>query len=471
AVVAQESNFSHFRKVDPSRPLKIVMGDHNQSIGLMQIYLQAHAVRTPDHYFDLTKNILFGLEQFYLNWERAEKAGESCFPVKNREEQARAAYSAYNGGRIAACRWSTASAKWHKENPGCKFGTKTDYEDKCSKDSNYKFLLHDLHYAKKLKSSPWSMYVDLKPDTELSLDVDCLMRGNDLCAISPERRVEYLSGHILTFYAPEESVQNEYCVVGEEGNLHCVRGDHDVACLNRFAEIKQYNRVYRIEHPDVDYQRLTYQNRHFVCQNAVDGLVPVGSFIKTHKAIAIRREASRDSDAIGSTDNGVFQVVDFFVRPGFELDRYYVVPVKTKQGMEFGYIYAGALKASKKPKYGDWDRWATPLSVEQAIKAPNVLRPIPFAGEKMRVVTEIPQPIWADVLSETPHTRKVGVLEPGDDFEVVETKIMGSHTYNKLFLKIRSTEGVVGYLYAGQVAPNFTVDKYVESVNEEGVSK
>ncbi|MCB0365719.1 MAG: transglycosylase SLT domain-containing protein [Bdellovibrionaceae bacterium] len=471
AVVAQESNFSHFRKVDPSLPLKIVMGDHNQSIGLMQIYLQAHAVRTPDHYFDLTKNILFGMDQFYLSWERAEKASEKCLPVKSRQDQAKAAYSSYNGGRIAICRWSTASALWHQANPGCTFGSQTDYEDKCSKDSNLKFLLHDLHYAKKLSKSPWMRHIDLKPDTELALDVDCLMRGNDLCAISEEQRVEYLSGHILTFYNPEESTKNEYCVIGEDGDLHCIYGDHDVACLNRYAEIKQYNRVYRLNQPDLDFTRITYQNRHFVCQNAVDGLVPVGGFIKTHKAIAIRRGPSRDSDAIGSTENRVFQVIDFFVRPGRELDRYYVVPVMTKQGLDFGYIYAGSVKASKKPQYGDWDRWATPMTVKEALSSEDLVRPLPVVGEWMRVVTETKQPVLADILSSDPHPQAISMLDSGDEFEVLNLELRGDETANKMYLKIRGPSGEVGYLYSGQTSPNYTINRYVESVSEKGVSQ
>lgn len=472
ALVAQESNYSHYRIVDDDQPLKIIMGDHNKSIGALQIYMEAHSVSSPDHYFDLSKNILFGIEQFYNHWEKAGRGQASCLPVRSLKDQARAAYSAYNGGGGAICRWNTASEKWHQANQGCTFDTKTDYEDRCSRHSRLKFLLHDLHYEKKLRKAPWKRYADTGSDYELPIDVDCLLRGNDLCAISPEKRTSFLAGNILTYFDPGESNQGEYCTIGRDGKLHCLTGDHDVACLNKFGKINQYHKIYRLSAPDVDFDRISHKNRHQICADSIEGLFKVGALIKTKRSIAIRRNTSRSSEAIGSTKRGVFQVVDFYIRPGKAQDRYYLVAAKTKLGTEFGYIYAGSTKTSTKSQYADWDQWATLAKPEEIDNWSGSEKVIPRAGDRYQVVATHPQPLWRSIDSTKPRPKVKGYFGFGDEFEVLDVELRGTSSFNKVYLKIRGKNGSEGYMYAGQAAPHYSLPMYVRPIGEdEGVSQ
>lgn len=472
-VAAHETNFSHFRKLKEDSPLMIVMGDQNKSIGMVQIFLQAHGIKRTDHYFDLARNLLYGMDHYYLGWEIAERKGESCFPVKNFGDQSRAAYSIYNGGLKAACRWKTASKLWHEANPGCKFGSKTDFLPECEGKSKEKLLLHDLNYERKLKARPWMLYVDAKPDTELSADVDCLMRGNDLCVISPQQKAQVLTGTILTYHNPEESNRNVYCVVGEnEGEtLYCTYGDHDVACLGKFGPIRQFQKVYRLTDPDRDFHRITYADRHALCLGAVEGLVPVGGLIRPLKSIAIRPEPARGGRVIGSTGTKVFQVVDFYIEPGLAGDRFYKVAVPTKLGIEYGYFYAGSSRTTNTPKESHWDRWAKSVTSEQAAKLGSYSPQLPQKGEVLQLITEASQPVWLNTSGPTKHNRKVVDLQPGSVFEVLDFHVIGESFENRVNLYIRLKNGSVGYLYVGQVSPQYTLDRYVKRVIEEGASQ
>lgn len=149
----QESVWTHYRRGNDG-VIRYMRGDGLHGFGLMQIDDRSHAVNIrAGKGADLMQNIVYGLDIYYSGWIKSIKAvcvnSESNF--KNR---ARAAWSAYNGGPRAICRW--ANRRLAASAP-------------------------DNMYSKKYDSQAWiSLISDLKGRS--SINVPCMIDGVRPCA-------------------------------------------------------------------------------------------------------------------------------------------------------------------------------------------------------------------------------------------------------------------------------------------------
>ncbi|MCP4180536.1 MAG: hypothetical protein GY756_22465, partial [bacterium] len=153
AYTNQESYWSHFRLV--GNKMKLLRGDAGYAYGIMQINenWHAHAVKEGKAW-GLVSNIMYGMDLFYLGWQKAKKA--SCVPSANSwKEISRAGYSAYNGGLLRICRWTNKNDKWAK---------------------------NDIHFERKYTNRYWEKYIS---DFQIapSVNIECLAEGNENCSL------------------------------------------------------------------------------------------------------------------------------------------------------------------------------------------------------------------------------------------------------------------------------------------------
>lgn len=151
ALAHQESYWSHFRFAPKDGALKFMRGDSGYGHGILQIDERWHPkISLSAKGEDLTANIMYGLDLYFKEWERAAKA--KCVKKESFEQRARTAYSAYNGGSSNLCRW-TKKSKWAR---------------------------NDKNFYAKYKSQDWLKFVAAK-DHRSPLDVPCLVEGNEGC--------------------------------------------------------------------------------------------------------------------------------------------------------------------------------------------------------------------------------------------------------------------------------------------------
>lgn len=153
ALVSQESTWSHYR-LGKDGIARSMRGDKLHGYGLMQVDDRHHPVAIKKGKgTDLIYNILYGLDVFYDNWQKAASA--KCVSSNTDYlSRARAAWSAYNAGPRALCRWKNLKSR---------------------------FAQRDADYLFKHTKRPWNSLVrDSKAPS--ILDVKCLAEGKRPCA-------------------------------------------------------------------------------------------------------------------------------------------------------------------------------------------------------------------------------------------------------------------------------------------------
>ncbi len=145
----QESFWTHYRQ-GTDQIIRYMRGDALHGHGLMQVDDRSHIdALKQGRGVDLVYNIMFGLDIYYQAWMLAPQ--KSCVKGEtDYQNRARAAWSAYNGGMGAICRW--------KINPSG----------------------GDQQYLSKIIQKQWLQFV-VNQNAPVLVDIQCLMLGQRPC--------------------------------------------------------------------------------------------------------------------------------------------------------------------------------------------------------------------------------------------------------------------------------------------------
>lgn len=331
-VAHQETFWSHYRNATDSR-IKMVRGDSGHGHGMMQVDDRWHfAAINEGKGWQLIENMMYALDIFYSEWQRAVTA--SCVPsAVDWRSRTRSAYSAYNGGSNQICRWT---------------------------DPNHVWARNDQNFLQKFDTQSWAQHIT-DPNAASEIDVVCLVEGNENCPPG-SNDTQRLSGKLL------ELPSGEACVFN--GNiLYCTDDRRDAVCLARSQGVSIAAGQLTLE--PQDYAHLTQQgfDRHD-CNLHVEGLLAVGQVLQTQLAINLR--VTPGGAWLATTTQGQrYQITDFEVRDEGALHRYYRIRHQDTEG----YIYAGSS--------ADYTSWALPtneLPIETIVARPNDWIEIVIAG-------------------------------------------------------------------------------------------
>lgn len=308
AMAHQESFWSHYRQASDGK-LKQMRGDYGHGHGLVQVDDRWHFVEVNQGIgWDIIQNLKYGLEQFYSGWEKIKS--QSCYSrTPNWENQARGAYSYYNGGPSKTCRWSNPGDRWAQNDRG---------------------------YLEKYQGQTWQRYIS---DTEKPAPINsvCYFEENFPCETQEGDDSALLPGINYAY-------KGQICIVSEQ-KFKCLEGTRNLACMVQKYAHTEYTLVELSDEQNINLpiERL---NRHDVCPQAIEGIYPVGSFITVNKNINVRQTPG--GGWISTTAKGdSFQVLDFQINPNGNLERYYLI----KSNDQYGYVYAGSDQ--------DWNNWVS----------------------------------------------------------------------------------------------------------------
>jgi hypothetical protein len=430
-VATQETYWSHYR-IGPDGRYKLMTGDRFISHGMMQINQRYHAARGQDNSFDLVGNVTYGVEHYLDEWTRAKSASCVTRIQSNRrstraqylEALTRAAYSAYNGGSGAICRWANPNHAWAKNDKG---------------------------FHGKWQRNEWSGLV-ADSSAPLKLDLNCIRSGDELCAIATERRGEYLTSRPLILE------EGSTCVTRDGQSLHCASDLRTFACLARLDADVLRARPLRVAANDRQVRSLRQNrisDRAQFCAQAVPGLSRIGDVIRAEKDVRVRRE-------LGGADVGFirkgqrYQVLDFEVDLAKDGDRYY--RVRMANSVE-GWAYAG-----------NSENAATWFAVESTgFQAPPATTPIalPIQGGRVRVKKTEGLRLLAEIVQGTEaQIAAAGTSAPivarGSVLQVEKVEVRG--TANEIWLKVATANQQQGWIYAGRTYPQLSIVSRIEVV-------
>ncbi len=422
AVAHQETYWSHYR-VAARGGHKLATGDRNISHGMMQINQRYHASKDQDRSFDLVGNVGFGIEHFYDEWDAASKT-KCIMRTKNQsraqtlENITRAAYSSYNGGPSAVCRWTNPQHAWAK---------------------------NDKNYFKKLKGREWSEWVRAE-DHKIKIDLECVRSGDELCAVAKERRGEYLASRPLLME------NGSTCVTTDGKSLHCAQDLRVFTCLAGLSADVAGSSPLKVKATDRDIVKMSkkfYDNRLELCGVSFPEIATLGDVVTTQVALAIR--GTIDGKTVGFTKKGqAFQVLDIEVDLDEKAERYYRIRLSNKVE---GWISAGDKMAGE--KYVSIQRLgfraAPARGVSQWLPTKgSVIEVAKVDGLKLLVSPE-------DSLGGAPEAK--AVLAKGSVAEVEEVQISGAA--NEIWLRVKTAQDV-GYIYAGRTYPSSSVEQWIK---------
>lgn len=420
AVAHQETFWSHYR-VAAKGGHKLSTGDRNISHGMMQINQRYHASRETDRSFDLVGNVGFGIEHFYTEWEGAWKARCIYRSKKQSREQTlenvtRAAYSSYNGGPGAVCRWTNPKHTWAK---------------------------NDINYFKKLKGREWSEWIRAE-DKKLDLNLDCVRSGDDLCAVAKERRGEFLGSRPLLME------DGSTCVTVDGTSLKCATDARVFTCLAGLSSEVASAKPLKIKSTDRDIVRMTktfYEDRLALCRSSFPDVASIGDVVTTQVSIAVKNEIG--GKTLGFAKKGQsFQVLDLEVDLDEKGERYYHVRLPNKVE---GWISGGDSTTAEKVAKVEHTGFATP--------AKTVSQVLPTQGARVAVVKTGGLKFLAAPEKSGAITKVKATLEKGAVMSVEGVEVSGAA--NEIWLRVRSGDDV-GYVYAGRTFPKVTVDEWLK---------
>lgn len=428
-VATQETYWSHYR-IGPDGRYKLMTGDKFISHGMMQINQRYHAARGQDNSFDLVGNVTYGVEHYLDEWTRAKSAAcvtriqnnKKATRAQYLEALTRAAYSAYNGGSGAICRWANPNHAWAKNDRG---------------------------FHGKWQRNEWSGLI-ADNAAPLKLDLNCIRSGDELCAVATERRSEYLSSRPLILE------EGQTCVTLDGQSLHCASDLRTFACLARLDADILRARPLRVAADDRQLRSLRQNrisDRAQFCSQAVQGLSRIGDVIRAEKDVRVRRE-------MGGADVGFirkgqrYQVLDFEVDMAKDGDRYY--RVRMANGGE-GWAYAGNSENAATWFATESTGFQAPPQTAQVFLPIQGGRVRVKKAEGLRLLPEIVQGTEAQIVAagaSAPLLARATVLQ------VEKVEVRG--TANEIWLKVTSANSAQGWVYAGRTYPQLSIASRVE---------
>lgn len=426
AVATQESYWTHYRFGKDGR-LKIMTGDSDLSMGMMQLHENSLATQGRLARFDLVNNILLGIEHYYGDWMVAKNA--SCYKNAKAADKltalARSAYGSYNGGPKAACRWQDKTAKWY---------------------------VNDVGYLEKYAGRPWAKNVT-DANKVLDIDLECIKAGRTACQgrsdAAPEQqkpveqqqtqqqanglKAEQLVSKLVTL---EDGRQ---CYSSDGKSLHCSKDARTFSCLEAYAPGLAKMDVLKVSSKDAVLKSFSvsiYSNRDELCKKAIEGLATAGEFVSSKQDLDLLD--GKDGAKVSSLKAGsVVQVVDYEVA-GEKAAVQYRVAAEGK----LLWIVAGE-KAANVAKSSD----------EAANKA--AVHAIPVAGDKVSVAVEGGVNFRAQ-----PGTggQIIGGVGEGDNVVVKGLKVING--MGELWIAVE-VDGDQGYISAGRTSPELTTSQWV----------
>jgi len=383
----QESFWSHYRT--PTHGKVQFMrsgGDYGHGHGIFQVDDRWHfpAIKAGTA-ANLVMNMIYSLEEYFDAWERAPSAG--CTTEDNYEGRGRSAYSAFNGGPSRICRWTNPNDRWARNDKG---------------------------WWSKYNRKDWENYIQ-DFDKVSSVDVDCIVQGNEGCGRDSDDDDTPQVGRIYKTEA------GKYCSF-TNSEFECVSLLQDASCLalkggDDFANYRGRFRQMPREFKD-DYNLLEI-DRHELCYAYSSDLKPVASSLKLHKNINLRSTPG-GAWLVTIPTGRVVQVLDFSIKNIQKEERYYKVKYKNLTG----FIYAGSK--------GDSNNWAS------SILEKSEYRTIAHEDDKIKVEKENGVSVFD---SEGSLVRELALSE-----EVVVKGVTVSGTLNEVRYNLGSDEFVkAGY--------------------------
>lgn len=423
AVAHQETYWSHYRIGKDGR-YKMMVGDKNVSHGIMQINMNYHASKEDDRSFDLVGNIGFGIELFYRKWEMATTARCTQRTKKQTDAQVyqnitRAAYSAYNGGSDAICRWTNPKHAWAK---------------------------NDKNYFGKLTGQAWSEWVRVE-DQKIRIDIGCIRSGDEICAVAQPRTSESLLNRPLVL---DDGMS---CLINN-GQLECARDYRIAKCLvvqNPTLNVSGALKLKATDPELLKLKRIVHTDRMALCGKAHPSSPLIGDYIKINQNVGVRMMQEGGVIIATAKKGQVLQVIDFDLPFHPSGNRLYKVKLPNK---ETGWLSAGEAADGEKvlsvvqrgnqvaPKGAT--AWLPAIGTKLEVSKPD--------GLKLLVAPELGE--GSSVRNETKTT-----LARGEKAEVEEVKIVGAA--NEIWLRVK-TANDSGYIYSGSTYPNLTVDQWVK---------
>lgn len=400
-----ETQWTQYRK-GTDGVMKMIRGDYGHGHGMMQIDDRSHkgALLNEDAGWELSQNLVNGMDELYDNWVRAKSAscrGDSLAHV-------RSVYAAYNGGPSSICRWTNPNSVWAK---------------------------NDVNFLNSWQKQPWVPYVGNQPSVSL-IQIACLMERKPNCATSgtaqppvpvaqPQAGIQYLAE------------TGEMCVF-DQGKFQCISDEKDEECLNvRYQISKTSATPTKISSEwEAQFAKVAL-DRHVLCAQSGISVARVGQFVRPDRAINLR------SKPMGTIIGGVsagrnYQVLDFAVNTqGY---KYYMVQV----GSTVGYFYAGDTHEN--------EEWA-PIVSPSATDA----RQIATLGRNVQIVNRSGLNVRA-----TPGGTIVGYAPFGQ--VSVTTGYVIQDDSNAIYYQIRVPNGL-GYVYGGHFLPTSTTSQWVKPLN------
>lgn len=392
----QESYWTHYRNI-PELPLKMMRGDHGHGHGLMQVDDRWHFVDVNGGAgWNLMKNILYSMEQYYAGWMKSLDAPCISSPLDYRQ-RAQAAYSAYNGGMSKICRWTNPNDKWARNDKG---------------------------FLEKYEKQLWFTHIQSDRSTS-EINVDCLMEGHENCPLRTLSSIEDRPDENSIYDFGSES----FCIFRNE-EFYCVSDIRDEACLGTWARASS-EKIHSVSRESFSSFPKRFLDRHDLCiQRIGQSVFPVGSVVQTKKDIYLR--GSPAGSPLGVVPSGtVLQIYDFEYRDSKLGKRYYQVSWKDS----VGFIYGG-----EKANQELWIR-ATTL---KPLASQFIARP----GERVEVIRR-----GGINLRSTLGGAKLLVIPQGTQLAVQSIHVVSDSNEVYYKTKLRETEG---YFYAGQDLPEKT---------------
>ncbi|WP_144394362.1 SH3 domain-containing protein [Pleionea sediminis] len=404
AVAHQESYWSHYRKARQDGRYKMMRGDFGHGHGLMQVDDRAHYTATRQGKgWELITNMLYSLDEYYTAWRGAnfkwciQRYGNTW---RNRSREA---YSQYNGGPRASCRWTNPNHRWARNDKG---------------------------FAQKYDRKLWENFVADRNQSS-KINVPCLANGGANCPPDGDINTDEWYNKLL------QTHDNAACVFDGQ-RLHCVADMRHSACLVSVGSFNS-STIIRLNEGDTNGISRRLYNPHKLCFDNVAGLSPVGSFIELKKENNLR--ATPNGELVEHLERGQrFQVLDIVVFDNSELKRFYKVLYKNQEG----YIWGGT-----KQDYKTWTQATIDSPTQYSIPVINDWVSIAINRLNFRA---------------TPGGEKVGVLDR--DTIVLVKGLVTQDSNNQLYLHI-THEGQEGYIYAGYLLPQPTLENWVSKINSD----
>jgi hypothetical protein len=419
SVATQESYWTHYRWGKDSG-LKVMTGDNTHSLGMMQLHDGGHASSGRLNRFDLTANILMGVEQFYNEWKRA--GTKECVLNSSNKliSQAKAAYAAYNGGPGSVCRWADSSSKWAE---------------------------NDIGYYQKYSKRPWMKLVT-DENMKSPVDIECLKAGRVSCAGRSDKAPEQTKTQPAPVVTSAAQITGKLLVL-EDGRqcfstdsktLYCATDLRTFSCLEAYSPAFAKAEVVKMSADVLKSRSLevkAYASRDELCRTAVKDMILPGQSlrVKTDRDLLDKVDGKTVAKAKAGD---VLQVVDYEIS-GLGANLQY--RVQTADG-KFLWVMAGPIAARKVEKS------ATSASSKLLPNEGDKVVTLMKEGMNMRSAASR----TAGVVDQIPLNTTVKVLA-----------VVSSGGNGERWLQVQNS-GHTGFIFSGHTFPESDVNTWIKLV-------